>query len=457
MKTMFRLFIALFALQLTTLTNAQQAKTTGGKIDEYLTAAADLQRFNGTILIAQKGTVLLQKGYGWRNKSAKIPNDTNSIFQLGSITKTFTGAAIMQLQEEKKLSVKDKLSNYFPDYPNGDQITLENLFLHNSGIYDFKAILYGSDSAKLTQPVTKEWMLAQFRDKPLTTKPGGEVHYTNSGYYLLGLIIEKVTGKPFESVIRDRFITPLHLMQTGFDFRNLKNAGKTTGYTYWKDSVLIATPVIDSTVAYAAGGMYSSVGDLYRWAQAILSRQILKPESWAATFNPPNKGNWGYGWGINYFAKNKKLVFQNGNLPGFATFFVLIPEDDIVMIMLANIDDTSDMTTLEPMLKDLFFITYGMPYQLPISLKTVPVSESVLTQYVGKYQLAPDRILAITLEKGKIFLQVTGQDQFEIFPSSETDFFLKAVNARLTFQKDATGKVSQVVVHQNGDIVAKRL
>ncbi|UFH54781.1 serine hydrolase [Spirosoma sp. KNUC1025] len=456
MKTLFRLSILLLS-HLLTPASAQRVKTTAEKLDEYLTAAANLHRFNGTVLIAKKGTVLLQKGYGWRNESSRIPNDTASIYQLGSITKTFTGAAILQLQEEKKLSVKDKLSKYVPDYPNGDQITLENLFLHNSGIYDFKAILYGPDSARLTQPVTKEWMLAQFRDKPFTTKPGGDVHYTNSGYYLLGLVIEKVTGKPFETVIRERFITPLRLSKTGFDFRNLKNSGRTTGYTYWKDSVLVVTPVIDSTVAYAAGGMYSSTGDLYRWARAVLSRQLLKPESWAATFNPLNKGNWGYGWGINYFDKNKKLVFQNGNLPGFATFFALIPEDDVVMVMLANIDDTSDMTTLEPMLKDLFFITCGMPYQLPVSYKTVPVSEAVLAQYVGKYQLTPDRILAITLDKGRLFLQVTGQDRFEIFPSGETEFFLKVVSAQLTFQKDATGKVSQVVVHQNGDVVAKRL
>lgn len=436
---------------------AQSSKTTAEKLDEYLTLAASQHRLNGSVLVAKKGEILLQKGYGWRNQSARIPNDTSSIYQLGSITKTFTGAAILQLQEEKKLSVQDKLSKYFPDYPHANEITVEHLFFHNSGIYDFKSILYGPDSAKLTQPVSKDWMLATFRDKPLTGKPGTTVNYTNSGYFLLGLIIEKVTGKPFESVIRERFITPLQLTKTGFDFRNLKNQGKTTGYTYWKDSLLMPTPVIDSTVSYAAGGMYSNVTDLYRWSKAILNHQILKPESLDATFNPSNKGMWGYGWGIAPFGQGNKLVFQNGNLPGYATFFVLLPADDISIIMLANVDDTSDITTLEPMIKDLAFVVHDLPYQLPISYKPVPVSEAILKQYVGNYQLAPGRILSITLDNGHAFLEVTGQGRFEIFPSSETDFFLKAVNAQLTFQKDNAGRVTQVVVHQNGDVVAKRL
>ncbi|WP_338874562.1 serine hydrolase [Spirosoma sp. SC4-14] len=437
--------------------NAQSGRTMAEKVDEYFTVAARHHRFNGTVLVARQGHIFLQKGYGWRNEAAQTLNDSNSIYQLGSITKTFTAQAILQLQDEKKLSVKDNVSQYLPDYPKGDQITIEQLFAHTSGIYDYKGVLYSKDSLEFTRPVTKDRVLATFKDKPLQNKPGEQVNYTNSGYFLLGLIIEKVTRQPFETVIRKRFIEPLHLTQTGFDFINLKRPEKTTGYTYWKDSVLVAVRPLDSTAAYSAGGMYSSVGDLYRWAQAIFTSQLLKPASQKLAFTAIKPGNWTYGWGVNEFQKGRKLVFQNGNLPGFATFFVLIPEDNTVLIMLANVDDTSDATTLEPMLKDLLFITYGMPYQLPSSFKTVPVREAVLKDYVGKYRLSPDRILSITLEGRNLFLQVTGQQRFEIFPSSETDFFLKAVNAQLTFQKDASGRITQVIVHQNGDVVAKRL
>lgn len=450
----------LWAFATLLLSASVSAQSITEKLDEYLQAVARQHRLNGTVLIAEKGKILIQKGYGWRNEAAKIPNDTSSIYQLGSITKTFTGAAILQLQTEGKLSVQDKLSKYLPDYPNGDQITLNDLFAHTSGIYDFKNFLYqkdGPDKLDVTHPVSKERMVSLFSSKPTTGKPGQKMQYTNSGYFLLGLIIEKITGKPFETVIRERFLTPLRMTQTGFDFINLKRPGKTVGYTYQKDSVLVAEAPIDSTVGYAAGGMYSSVGDLYRWAQAIQTNRFLDEANWQRAFTPIGKTTWSYGWGLNTFKGNKMLAIQNGNLPGYATFFMLVPKEDVVFVVLANIDDASDLTTLDPIVRDLAFITFGEPYQIPKNRKTISLNENLLGQYVGNYQLEPKRILSITLEKGKLFLQVTGQGKFEIFPETETDFFLKAVDAQLTFHKTETGQVSKVVVHQNGDFVAKKL
>ncbi|MFD1141564.1 serine hydrolase [Larkinella insperata] len=460
MKNLIRLILSLLVCIPLVPVGAQQRpnpKTTVQKLEEYLTVSAHLHRFNGTALVAQKGTVLLKKGFGWRDVDRKIPNDTNSLYQLGSITKTFTGAVVLQLQEEKKLSLNDKLTKYLPDYPQGDQITLEQLFFHTSGIYDFKSILYGPDSVRVTRPVAKEWVVAQFKDKPLAAPPGTAVNYTNSGYYLLGLIVEKITGKPFETVVRERFLKPLQLTRTGFDFINLKDRGKTTGYTFRKDSVLVKTLIVDSTVAYAAGGLYSSVGDLYRWSRVVQNRQLLKPETWEAALTPPNQGHWGYGWGISYFAEGKKLIYQNGNIYGFATFYVQVPEDDVVVILLCNVDDASDLTTLDPIATDVLKIVYEEPYKLPINRKVVRVDETVLRQYAGTYRLDAARTIAITYETGSLFLQVTGQPKFELFAESPTRFFLKAVDAQLTFFKDAAGKVTQVVVHQGGDHVAKRL
>jgi CubicO group peptidase (beta-lactamase class C family) len=459
MKQTLRVATALLVQVLSLRVQAQPAKTIAEKADEYLTASASLHRFNGTILIAQKGTVLLQKGYGWRNELTRTPNDTNSIYQLGSITKTFTGAAIVQLQAEGKLAVTDKLSQYLPDYPNGNQITLNDLFAHTSGIYDYKNFLYtkdGPDKVDFTRPVSKEKIVSMFSRQPTTSKPGGKENYTNSGYFLLGLVIEKVTGKPFEKVIRERFINPLQLTQTGFDFINLQRLGKTTGYSFEKDSVLVGVAPIDSTAGYAAGGMYSTVGDLYRWSRALQAQHVLTPTDWKQTLTPIGKTRWSYGWGISTFKTAGGLVFQNGNLPGFGTYLMLLPAEDIVIIALSNVDDASDLTSLEPIVRDLVFITAGMPYQIPKNRMAIVLNENTLRQYVGKYRLDAKRILAITFNDGKLFLQVTGQGKLEIFPETETDFFLKVVDAQLTFHKDETGQVSKVVVHQNGDTVAKK-
>ena len=459
MKKSLQIGITLLIQALAFQGHAHPARTIAEKADEYLTASAGLHRFNGTVLIAQKGTVLLQKGYGWRNESTKTPNDTGSIYQLGSITKTFTGAAILQLQADGKLAVTDKLSQYLPDYPNGNRITLNDLFAHTSGIYDYKNFLYakdGPDKVDFTRPISKNRIVSMFSSQPTTSKPGGKEHYTNSGYFLLGLVIEKITGKPFEMVIRERFINPLQLTQTGFDFVNLHRPGRTTPYTLQGDSVRVAVAGIDSTAGYAAGGMFSTVGDLYRWSQALQRHQVLSSENWKQTLTPIGKTKWGYGWGASTFKTEGGLVFQNGNLPGFATYLMLFPKTEMVIIALANTDDAADLTSLEPIVRDLVFITAGMPYQIPKNRKAITLNESALRQYVGKYRLDKKRTLAITFENGKLFLQVTGQGKLEIFPETETDFFLNVVDAQLTFHKNESGQVTQVVVHQNGDTVAKK-
>jgi len=166
----------------------------GDKLDALIDAYAKLYKFNGSALVAKNGVILLNKGYGYRNATDKVANNEQTIFQLGSVTKQFTSAVILKLQEEKKLSVSDKLSKYFPGYPKGDSITIEQLLTHTSGIYN-----YTNDQKFMANEVTKsanrEMMMALFKDKPLDFSPGSSWSYSNSGYSLLGYIIEAVTKK----------------------------------------------------------------------------------------------------------------------------------------------------------------------------------------------------------------------------------------------------------------------
>src|SRR5450432_2236055 len=175
------------------------AQNTSGKLDTLINAYAKLYRFNGSALVAKNGTILLNKGYGYRNAADKVLNSEQTIFQLGSITKQFTSAVILKLQEEKKLSVSDKVSKYFPQYPKGDSITIEQLLTHTSGVYN-----YTNDqnfmANEMTKPASREKIMALFKDKPLDFPPGTGWNYSNSGYSLLGYIIEIATGKPYEQV-----------------------------------------------------------------------------------------------------------------------------------------------------------------------------------------------------------------------------------------------------------------
>ncbi|HEY4111119.1 serine hydrolase domain-containing protein, partial [Puia sp.] len=258
--------ILLLSLQ----TNAQfSVEKAHALVDAYVRA----ERVNGAVLVAQKGTILLEEGYGYQDAAAKKKNEGRTIFQIGSLTKQFTSAVIMQLQQEKKLSVKDKLSKYFPGLPFADSVTLENLLTHTSGIYNYtQNAAFMKNQATL--PHSHEEMLALFKDKPLGFAPGSKYEYSNSNYVLLGYIIEKVTGKPYPQVVRERILTPLKMTSSGFDFTHLSSPYKAVGYSRLGNDLQPA-PIVDSTASFSAGALYSTVEDLYKWDRALNTTAIL--------------------------------------------------------------------------------------------------------------------------------------------------------------------------------------
>jgi len=207
------------------------------RLDEYLMAANKINKFNGNALIAQKGQILLEKSYGYKNFNAHALSDSNTIFQIGSITKQFTATVILKLQEEGKLSVHDKLSTYFPQFTRANEITLENLLTHTSGLYDYVRDIDEEDSAVTCHPVDKQLLLDLVFKHDLDFKPGTQFRYCNSGYYLLGLIIEKVTGKSYEQNVRDIIFMPLQMDHSLFDFKHSADTNIATGYQTLKDSI----------------------------------------------------------------------------------------------------------------------------------------------------------------------------------------------------------------------------
>ncbi len=266
------------------------------KLDEYLLAANKENRFNGNTLIAQHGKILLQKSYGYKNFATNVLNDSNTIFQIGSITKQFTATVILKLQEEGKLSVNDKLDKYFPQFKYAAEITLENLLTHTSGIYNYTNDIDEGDSAIVCNPVDKQLAPGIMFKHKLDFKPGTKFRYDNSGYYLLGLIIEKVTGKSYEENVRDIIFNPLQMTHSLFDFKHSSDTNIATGYQTLNDSIQKVASAWrwDSTVTYAAGGIWSTTGDMYKWAQAIANKQILSAESWKAMLTP-HLDKYGYG------------------------------------------------------------------------------------------------------------------------------------------------------------------
>lgn len=437
MKRIFILVPVLFAVF------AVFAQDAGNKIDELISAYSKLNKFNGSALVAKSGAILMNKGYGYRNAADKVMNNEESIFQLGSITKQFTAAVILKLQEEKKLKVTDKLSKFFPDYPKGDSITIKQLLTHTSGIYS-----YTNDGNFMANEITKnksrEEMMALFKDKPLDFSPGTGWNYSNSGYSLLGYIIEVVTKKSYEEAVRKYIFTPLHMTHSGFDFTHLKSPDKTSGYFMLDDKSSNLAPVVDSTVSFSAGAIYSTTGDLYLWHKALEQNTILSKTQQQEAYTPL-KNNYGYGWGIDSI-EGKRRVGHGGGIPGYITNESRVPEDDIDIVLLSNASDRS----LDDITKSIYAILYNKAYELPKERIVILLPEETLKQYEGEYEIAPGFNVIMKIKDGEISATPTGQSEKILHAEKEDFFFEKEEDVQVQFTRNDDKVVDGLILNQGG-------
>ena len=422
------------------------AQDVSAKLDTLVSAYTNQYKFNGVAFVAKGGNILLRKGYGYKDFAKKKWNDPNGIFQLGSVTKQFTSTVILKLQEQGKLSVQDKLSKYIPDFPSGNQVTIDNMLSHTSGIYN-----YTNDNRFLNNESLKhvEWsrLITLIESKPLGFKPGSKFEYSNSNYVILGHIIEQVTGKKYEDIVREFIFTPLQMIHSGFDFKDLTDTNKVVGYLVLDKSLQVVAPVVDSSASFGAGAMYSTVDDMYKWDRSLYNSPIISKASLQAAFKP-HLSKYGYGWVIDTL-NGKQTIGHNGGIFGFTSDFLRIPQDDICIILLCN--KGSDLGGIT---KGLVNILYGLPYELPQEKKSIDLPAEVLQQYVGEYWISNDVHLNITLENGQLKGQITGQPKVDLFAQRKDLFFLKVVDAQLEFERDSTGKVSKVTLYQGGAMIS---
>jgi CubicO group peptidase (beta-lactamase class C family) len=419
------------------------SQTIPDKLNEYFIAAQKAELFNGSVLVAEKGQLLLNKGYGYKNVVDKSLNDPNTIYQIGSVTKQFTATIILKLAEQKKLALDDKLTKYFPNLPNADKITIENLLAHTSGIWN-----YTKDQDFMRTGVEKPrdelGMLSLFKDKPLDFEPGAKYSYSNSGYVLLGYIIEKVTGKKYESVVREQIFQPLKMANSGFDFTHLASPDKATGYLALTTGNSTKSLIVDSSISFSAGAIYTTLDDLYKWDQSLSTEKILTKASLDNAFTP-RLDNYGLGWSI-YTVAGKKVVTHDGGIHGFLSHNSIIPSDDISITILSN----SGSSSMNQLSKDVLAIVYKQPYKLPEVIKEIKVDINIMKKYVGEYELTPTFKIVVSILDGGLKAQATGQPQFDLFAKDENNFFLKVVDAQVEFVKNDKGEVDKLILHQNG-------
>lgn len=430
----------LFLLSTSFFTSCNNAQVSPANPDRLISPYASQISFNGTILVAQKGKILLEKGFGLKNKKDNTLNAANSIYQIGSITKQFTAAIILQLVEKQKMSLRDKLSKYIPDYPQGGLITIENLLTHTSGIYN-----YTNDGnfmkSSSEQPISRDRLLDLFKKKPLDFPPGTNWSYSNSGYILLGMIIEKVTGKSYFRVVRENILEPLQMHHTGFDFTHLKSTDKAIGYS---GDFLVPVGIVDSSVSFAAGSIYSTVGDLYKWDRALYTNRVVSQVLLQKAFTP-YKSNYGYGWQIDT-VYNKKITEHGGGITGFVSFILRVLDDQTCIIVLSNLPSCNP----EIIASHINGLLNGVKPGPLAERKEIHLNPETLKLYSGEYALTPSFHIMITLENGSLEAQATHQGKNKLYAEKANFFFLKTVDAQIEFLSGAAGRVDRLILYQNG-------
>ncbi|MCX6217909.1 serine hydrolase [Spirosoma sp.] len=570
--------ISLSAVVVLLVAGAAFAQTKSAKIDALVQQYVASRQFNGAVLVADKGQVIFKKGYGMANMEWNIPNAPDTKFRLGSITKQFTAMLIMQLVEKGKLKPAGKITDYLPDYPKatGDKITIHHLLTHTSGIPNYTSFPKFFETQS-REPVTPEGFTKLFADKPLDFEPGTKFSYSNSGYFLLGVIIEKVTGKPYAEVLNENILVPAQMTNSGYDLFGPIIPKRATGYEK-KGNTYVNSPYLDMSIPYAAGSMYSTVEDLYRWDQILYTDKLLSASGKATMYTPFLDG-YAYGWGvgkvkIGQVKDSLLLIEHSGGINGFNTIISRLPKDKQLVVLLNN----TGGAPLGDMRKNILRILFDQPVEAPkkpitdllrqsvlsdpldktkqkfsawkadkayavseneinalgyelmregkdkealvvfnLNADTYPesynvydsrgelhkkmadkaaaiqdykrsvalnprntngflmlkelgesvevpkqegvvVDKTTLESYVGEYQLAPSFSIVITREGDKLYGQATGQSRFELFPESKTKFYLKVVDAQVTFSSNDKGEVEQLVLHQNGqNLPGKRI
>jgi len=553
------------------LPSLAQSQSKADKIEDLISQYHKTDRFNGSALVAHEGSVIYKGGHGLANMEWDIKNESDTKHRLGSITKQFTAMLVLQLMEEGRLDLNTPIVKYVPDYKSetANVITLHHLMTHTSGIPNYTSFpgFFRDDSR---DPYSPKDFLEFFVDSTLNFTPGSQYSYSNSAYFLLGYIVETVTGNTYEEELHSRIFGPLGMENTGFDHHADILAKRATGYE--KDGMgYVNSSYLDMSIPYAAGSMYSTVEDLYIWDQALYTEKLLSKKNMDLMFTD-HMSNYGYGWGVREVDGDTEIG-HGGGINGFNTIISRRIKKKNLVVLLNNTGGTD----LNSMKQGIMAILNDKPYDKPgmslaretyeiiksdgidkglahfdimkekdsydvdeneinamgydllrndkiedaikvfrLNMKLFPdswnvydsyaeanltagkneeaikyykksvemnpanvsgikflkqlgvdvssftkevvVADEILSSYIGKYQLQPGFFIEISKEGSQLKAKATGQGTIEIYPKSDTEFYAKAIQASVIFNKNDAGEIESFTLHQGGQAMpAKKI
>jgi D-alanyl-D-alanine carboxypeptidase len=419
------------------LNEAEQ--TNAGKAAACVECYVRSELFSGSVLVADSGQVLFRSAFGLANRELDIPNAHETKFRIGSITKQFTAAAILQLVERGKLKLDEPVSTYYPHAPAAWQgITIRHLLTHTSGIPSY------TDPPDFAVRVSKldltpKEIIQLTQNEPLQFEPGTQFDYNNTGYVLLGHVIESVTGQSYSQYLQHNVFRPLTMHATGYDdsvtILSLRASGYRISGGHWENASYIAM-----SLPFASGSLYSTIDDLLLWDRALSGGKILSISSVQAMF-----ADYGHGYGFGWFVgegHGHRLQRHGGGINGFRSTIDRYPDDGLTIIVLSNLETAP----VDKIARDLAALYLGVAE----AIRETTVDPIVLDRYAGYYQLGPKFVLAVSRDGGRLLVQGTNRPKREMFPESDRMFFSKVTGTRIGFEIDSEGCATRLMLHQNG-------
>jgi D-alanyl-D-alanine carboxypeptidase len=431
------LCLALAALAVPTEAGAQPAPS-GDLVraaDALVDAVFKGEGPGGTIIVVKDGRPVYRAARGLANVELGVALQPRSVMRIGSVTKQFTSAAVMMLVEQGKLSLDDDITKVLPDYPTrGARITIEHLLTHTSGIKSYTSL--PAWRAAWGRDFTPSELIDFFKNEPADFAPGEKYLYNNSAYFLLGAVIEKVSGATYKEFLGREIFTPLGMTDTRYGDTRPLVRGRAEGYDETPAGIVNAE-YLSMTQPGAAGALVSTVDDLARWDQAIVSGRLLKAESWARIFTPYRLKNgkstaYGYGWSLGTH-DGHAVQEHGGGIHGFSAYVIRLPEDRVYVAVLSNCAnrDTASLA------RKLAALAAGKPLVDP---PAVTLSAADLAEYAGVYDF-DDVTVTVTAVDGGLRMDRPGSPSSKLVPSSRDHFFVRGSFSRFVFGRDAAGKV----------------
>lgn len=424
------------------------------RLDNVVQAYVQTSGFMGSMLVAHGNRILLDKGYGSANLEWNIPNAPDVRFRLGSLTKQFTAALIMQLQDKGQLQIDEPVSKYLPNVPESWRaITVKELLNMTSGIPNFIS-LQGYREWSM-EPHTPDEIVAFFKNQPLGFAPGTRFEYSNSNYIVLGEIIERLTGKSYAECLKDNIFIPLGMVNSGLGNDDAIVSRSAEGYLPAMNDYARARSQ-SLSVAWSVGGIYSTTGDLLKWERGLFGGKVLSAASLAAMTARSTGENWVYGLGLMIHDKDEFAVFDHGgSIEGFNTHLSYVPKLGITVIVLGNVDAFVTDQMADQILNEIL----NKPVSLPSVPKAGQLPDEELQKYIGVYALppleGPNFTSTISLNGRSLTAKLTGRAPtpliYEGMKGGHPWFFSPRELAEIEFIPDARGVMASIVYHLAGE------